>query len=402
MKLIERYIFRRGFLATLVTVSSLTGVVWIVQALRQVDIIATKGQTIVAYLMMTTLAVPALMQAIVPLALMIGAVYTINTLNTNSELVVINASGASNWVMSKPLLVLAMLVSLFAGYVAHFVSPMTLVSIKEKSSEIAADLVTVIVREGEFNEIEDGLVFHIERRGDGGILRGIVISDDRDETKSILFTADKGIITRLGGSPFLLLQDGEIHQKNLLDGSVSIIRYQSYAFDLSTFSGKSREEVLRPKERSTWDLLNPNPNDKFYQEKPSLYTARIHERFSEMLWPFAYVLVILAFSGQARSTRQGHAGALWTAITILICLRGGGFYAVSATKSNENGYVLLYLFPMLAILFGSYFVATNRALELPKRVQDRIDLNNAWLVEQFQALNQLYLDFRRKIAGVRS
>ena len=126
MKLIERYIFKRAGVATLVTLGSLAGVVWIIQALKELDVFTTKGQTIMAYLALTTLAVPMLVLAVIPIALLLGAIFTVNTLNQNSELVVINASGASAMVIAKPLLVLALLCSLFTGLMGHFISPLSL------------------------------------------------------------------------------------------------------------------------------------------------------------------------------------------------------------------------------------------------------------------------------------
>jgi lipopolysaccharide export system permease protein len=48
MKLIERYIFQRAGIAVLVTLSSLVGVVWIIQALKELDVFTTKGQTVVS------------------------------------------------------------------------------------------------------------------------------------------------------------------------------------------------------------------------------------------------------------------------------------------------------------------------------------------------------------------
>ena len=92
--LIERYIFRRAMLATLLTLGSLAGVVWIVQALRRLDVVTSKGGAILAYLQLTTFAVPMLILAIIPIALFVATIFVINSLNSNSELVVINASGA--------------------------------------------------------------------------------------------------------------------------------------------------------------------------------------------------------------------------------------------------------------------------------------------------------------------
>ena len=73
----------------------LTGVVWVTQALRQIDLITSKGQTILLFLMMTGLALPSLVAIIAPVALFAGILYTLNKLNGDSELVVMAASGVS-------------------------------------------------------------------------------------------------------------------------------------------------------------------------------------------------------------------------------------------------------------------------------------------------------------------
>ena len=55
---------------------------------------------------MTMLALPALVMIIGPVALFIACLYTLNRINADSELVVVNAAGASPWVVYKPFVVL--------------------------------------------------------------------------------------------------------------------------------------------------------------------------------------------------------------------------------------------------------------------------------------------------------
>ena len=66
--LIERYIFGRAIFATMITLGSLAGVVWIVQALRKLDVITTKGAAVFLYLKLTSLAIPMLILAVIPIA----------------------------------------------------------------------------------------------------------------------------------------------------------------------------------------------------------------------------------------------------------------------------------------------------------------------------------------------
>lgn len=343
-----------------------------------------------------------LIMAVIPIALLVAVVHTVNALNTSSELVVINASGASNKVVAKPFLVLALICSLVAGTVGHFVSPMSLVALKRFSTEMKADLVSVILREGDFNEIEKDLTFHVAKRGDAGLLSGILISDDREKNTSIIYSATNGIVTRVEGSAFLLLSDGEIQQKNLETGAVTAIDYQSYAFDLSSLAGKTKAIKLRPKERTTPGLLSPDPNDKYFQESPGRYRSQIHERFSEMLWPFAYVLIVLAFAGQARSSRQSYGASIGSAMIMVMSARGFAFSAVSASKTDPSAVFWIYFLPISIISFSLWFVLRNKPVALPKHTQAKLDEFQIRMLAWVELIQVQYIAMRRRRAGLQT
>jgi lipopolysaccharide export system permease protein len=399
MNLIERYIFWRAGIAATITLGSLVGVVWIIQALKELDVITTQGQTIFTYLALTTLVIPMLVLAVIPIALLLATIFTVNSLNANSELVVVNASGASSWIMAKPLLILALLCSLITGMVGHFISPWSLTALKIFATEMRADLVQVIVREGTFNTIEEGVVFHVAKREAGGILSGILISDEREPGRSIIFTAERGFVRRGDDGAVLMLREGEIQQRNADEKRVTIIRYDSYLFDLSTFAAKISLGKIRPKERTTPELFNPDPDDPYYKHRPGLFRSQIHERFSEMLWPFAYVLLMLAFAGHARSNRQSHGSAIGAAMVIITLLRGLGFSAVSSTKGDEAVVWLVYALPLAGILLGAYLVFANRPVMLPRGMQTRVDNWGLAVSRRTDEFASRYLQWRRRIAG---
>lgn len=404
MSLIERYIFKKATSATLIILCSLAGVVWIIQALKGIDIINSNGQTIFAYLSLTTLAVPNLLVAIIPVALLLSTISTINAMNSNTELVVVTASGCSNWTIAKPLIILAFLCSMFAGLVGHVVSPLSLIKLKSYVTEMRADLVSILIQEGSFNKIGSGLTFHISERKAGGILSGILISDERDKDTAIIYTAREGVLLSTDLGSFLKLKDGEIQQINRKDDSVTLINYQSYIFDLSSFSGGSEKKKaeLKTKERTTLELLNPDPNDPVYKRTPGAYTSEIHERFSEMLWPFAYVLMILAFAGQARSNRQSFSSSITAAALSVVVARGSGFSAISSLKTDPNAIYIVYALPLGCILFGAWFVITNRPAALPKSMLDPIEKFNQATIKKINELYSQYKVLRRRLAGIKT
>ena len=62
------YIFRTTFGAFLVVLVSLTAVIWVTQALRDLDIVTNQGQTILVFIGITGLIIPLLILVIAPIA----------------------------------------------------------------------------------------------------------------------------------------------------------------------------------------------------------------------------------------------------------------------------------------------------------------------------------------------
>ena len=93
MTLLFRYIFRIAATAFVMTLAVLTAVIWLSQALREFDLMTAKGQSVLIFLMITGLSIPALIAIITPVALFIATLYELNRLNGDSELVVMGASG---------------------------------------------------------------------------------------------------------------------------------------------------------------------------------------------------------------------------------------------------------------------------------------------------------------------
>ena len=65
---IGRYIFRTTFGAFLVICTSVTALMWITQALRDIDLMTNQGQSIFVFVGITSLIIPLLIQIIAPIA----------------------------------------------------------------------------------------------------------------------------------------------------------------------------------------------------------------------------------------------------------------------------------------------------------------------------------------------
>src|ERR1041384_2639535 len=180
MGALDRYIFRTTFGAFLLVLISLTAVIWLPHALREIDLMTSQRQTILTFIGITGLLVPMLVLVIAPLALVVAVGHTLNRLNTDSEIVVMNASGMSPWRIFRPFLTTTLVVSLLVLGVSAYVAPAGLRLLRDWATKVKADFVVNIVQPGRFINIERGLTLHIRERRPDGQLLGIFIDDRRD------------------------------------------------------------------------------------------------------------------------------------------------------------------------------------------------------------------------------
>jgi lipopolysaccharide export system permease protein len=366
MRLIERYVFRRMLGAFLLSLGGLAGTVWLSQALRELDLITSKGQNFITFFRVSGLIFPGLLLIVTPVAILIASIYTLNQLNADSELVVINASGASQARLLKPAFSLGLIGAIMMGAMSLYLVPQSLQSFRGLLTGINADLITNLIHEGSFMQLSKGLVFHVRDRHPDGTLEGIFIQDERQADQSSVYIANRGVVLRNPLGTFLIMQNGTIQQRSATDNSMSIIEFQSYAFDLSTFGSHGALPTLRAQERDTAYLMAPDPNDTEFQKRPGSFAAELADRLSMPLYAFLFALLPVAALGQAQTTRQGRGLVMLGTILVGTGVRTGGFMLASLTQANVALAPTLYLWPLafialaLIAVYGSFrFGASN-------------------------------------------
>ncbi len=235
------YIFRTTFGAFLLILFSLTTVIWLTHALRDIDLMTDQGQTILVFIGITGLIIPQLILIIAPIALMIAIAHSLNKLANDSEIIVMNAAGMSPWRLFRAFLTAALVVSAIVAVIGAYVSPKCIRDLRRWAAEVRADLVTNIVQPGRFTTIERGLTFHIRERQANGLLLGIFVDDLRDPNERATFLAEQGQIVKSDKGTFLVLQDGSVQRHPTAQRDPTIVNFDRYAFDLSHFAGGATE-----------------------------------------------------------------------------------------------------------------------------------------------------------------
>ncbi|PBB28449.1 MULTISPECIES: LPS export ABC transporter permease LptF [unclassified Mesorhizobium] len=364
MKVVERYIMRRTFVVFLAALVWTLAIVWTTQVLAKIDLVTDSGQSSLTFFEVAALILPSIVPIVVPFALVVAVAQTLSVMNSDSELAVVNAAGASRWTIVRPIMLLALAASVFSFAVDNGIDPYARQKNRALVAQSRADLLSLIIQEGTFRKIEDGLFLQIGERLPDNRLGGIFVADSREEGVNLVYYAKTGSVVERGGEKVLMMNDGVIHRKTLT-GDLSVIRFTSYAFDMSAFMAAASEVTLMPKDQTTQYLLNPSPNDKNFQQTPQQYRAEIDQRFSEWLYSMVFALIALAVAGDARSHREARVNPLITAITISLFVRWLGFFAASKADEVPEYAYMVYGVPIVASAVAIWFIVSNRTMELP-------------------------------------
>jgi lipopolysaccharide export system permease protein len=348
---------------------ALVSVIWVVQGLRSMNLVTARGQTIIVFFEITSLALPFLAVVIAPVALLIGAIFMLNGLNADSELVVISAAGGSRMKVVKPVLAASLIVTVVMLAFTSVLAPVAQHKLREETAKINVDLIANIVRPGRFTEIEKGLTFHIRDRGGDGTLVGLMIDDQRDKDVGFTYIADRANVVVVPGKTLLVMHDGNLQRISKADGALSLIDFEAYAFDLSELSAQDAKPVFRPSERSTWELLSADGSSDEGRKNADKYRAELVDRFSQPLLALAFGVIALLMLGDARTTRQGRGLAVLGTLLLAVIVRALHFAASSASVGNAMATPLAFLVPIVVITLGLLLIVTDRSLSLPAPIE---------------------------------
>ena len=373
---IGRYIFRTTLGAFLLVLVSVTTLMWITQALRDIDLMTNEGQGVLTFVGLTALIIPLLVMIIAPIAFMVAMAYVLNKLATDSELIVMNAAGMSPWQLFRPFLAVAVVVALLVVGIAAYLSPRCLRELNQWVNDIRSDFVTRIVQPGRFVQLASGaLTLLIRERLPSGQLLGIFIDDQRDPKERVTFLAEQGDIITRDSRTYLLLADGSVQRQQTGDRDPSIVLFDRYAFDLSKLSSAGTPagtQKYGSRERYLWELYGQSPDDPTLNDRPEQMRAELNDRIVAPLYPIVIAVLTFAYLGAPRTTRQGRALSLVSAIAAVVVLRGSGFVGILAGTRVPAALVVPYATLIAALAFGYWGISRGVIIEPPAFIVDAI------------------------------
>ena len=321
MKEITRYVLLQLIEVTLFITLALTGVVWLSQSLRFVDLIINRGLSFFTFVYLTFLLLPSFLAVLLPVALFCAVAYTYHRLTVDSEIVVLRAAGLSNMALIKPALIMAGLMVALCYMITLYLQPAGFREFKDRQYVIRADFSRILLQEGSFNNLGDGLTVYIRERLANGEVLGILVHDNRNREAPVTMMAERGVLLKSPDGPYLSLFKGNRQVMNKDRGKLSLLYFDRHNVALSDLINAKGPRWREPRERYLDELFR-EPQDNNEIAYVNELRAEGHSRLVSPLYNLVMTLIALAALLGGEFNRRGRAARMIFAGIIAVVFQG--------------------------------------------------------------------------------
>lgn len=365
LKSLSHYLLLQALGPFIVASIVLTGIIWLTQALRMLDVLITQGQTLPTFFELTALALPSTLVIVLPISLFCAMLYTLHKLISDSEIVVMFSAGISRPAIASPFMAIALGTSFLILIFSIYVAPAGLRELKSRLYEIRSDVATAMIREGTFTNPAQGLTVYVRERSSDGTTNGILVHDSRNPKEPITYMAETGSLVDGPNGPLLVMFNGNIQRvsregsKDM--GAATLLYFDKYTYDLSQYIDSEPNFTYEGRERYFSELIDPARDDTYGWTNRQKLLADAHERLVEGVYPTMLTLIALAALLPAPFNRRGYASRMAFAAILALVIRILGFILANGAATSSYLIPTMYALPLavcgicIAILAGVRF-----------------------------------------------
>jgi len=349
----------------LVITMSLTAIVWLTQSLRFIDLIVNKGLSIATFLYLSSLIIPSLLMVILPFALFCSIIYVYVKLINDTELVVFQISGLSQFRLACPAIFVASIVMMIGYLLSLYILPLSYGKFKDQQAFIRDNYASVLLQEGVFSTPIKGLTVYVDERTRSGDLKGIFVHDSRNKEKPVTMMAAEGKLVQSRSGPRFHLIKGNRQEIDDEHGNMAILYFDSYTVDLSVYAEDVSDRWRAPEERYVHELLNVEGVPDYLKGR---FKAEGHHRVVWPLYSLALALIGLVVLLSGQFNRRGQ----WKRVILAVGLAAVVVVIDLVLKSlvvKYPGLTVLMYFNALAVSgLCVYFLISGAHMKMLSRL----------------------------------
>ena len=322
----------------------LVAIFWINRAVVLFDRLIGDGQTALVFLEFTVLGLPKLITTVFPIAAFAGSVYVINRMTSESELIVMQATGSGPWRLARPLLVYGICVAVMLSILTHFLVPMAKGQLSQRETEISQNVSARLLTEGEFLHPTSKVTFYTRLVGADGVLRDVFLSDRRNPEEGIIYSASEAYLVNNGDGTTLIMVDGLAQRLSNETKQLSTAKFRDFSFDISALvrnqarENLSIDSMVTPRLLARWGDLGGSG-----LISQGAITEEFHSRFAAPLFCIVAAMIGYATLILGGFSRFGVWREIVIAFGLLIAIDGIDGSLVDIVLRDASRWPLVYL-----------------------------------------------------------
>ncbi|WP_322892952.1 MULTISPECIES: LptF/LptG family permease [unclassified Yoonia] len=331
-------------------------VYWINRAVLLFDQLIADGQSAGVFLEFTALSLPGVIRIALPLAAFAASIYVTNRMTSESELIVVQATGFSLFRLARPVLYFGLIVGLLMSLLMHVLVPASSTQLALREAEIARNITARLLTPGTFIEPVPGITLYIRDVTPGGELADLFLSDTRSLEENVTYTATRAFLVRDADQTQLVMIDGMVQTLRLADQRLFTTRFTDFSYNIGELIAAASPGGRRASHLSTWDLLNPTPDLVAETGTPAArMIADGHDRFSQSLLGTVAALIGFATLMVGGYSRFGVWRQIVAAICLIVVIKALETAGLNAARADAQLWFLTYL-PSLGGLVIVWFL----------------------------------------------
>ncbi len=331
----------------------LVAIYWINRAVGLFDQLVGDGQSALVFLEFSMLTLPNVIRLVLPISAFAGTVYVINRLMSESELVVMQATGFSAFRLARPVLVFGLLVAVMMLILMHVLVPASRATLALRTAEISQNVTARFLNDGQFMHPAKGVTLYIREITPNGELRDLLLMDDRSDRDRLTYTASRALLVRGDTGPKLVMLDGMIQTLTRADTRLAVTQFSDFTYDIGGMISGAAQIGRGLEELSTAALLHPT--DALLAETGQTRAAFLfegHSRFSQPLLATAAAMIGFSALLLGAFSRFGLWRQIIFAIGLLIFVQLINTAATSVGLRNDKAWPLAYAAPALGLILS--------------------------------------------------
>lgn len=353
----SRYLARQILLTTVLITSVFAAIAILWSALPLLSNLSS-GMGLNVFLWLIVLAMPRLLPVLIPLALCLALIFAYYRAQQDSELVVMRATGLSDWALARPALLVGLLLTVANGVMTFYLAPEAFRSFKETQFLQRHDLAALAIQPGRFRSLRSGTIFYVRERSGENALRGILFFDERDPKKTQTWMAEYGALTSTEEGPRLVLRNGNVQEVDRKTGRANILYFEHYTLDLSKFARKLSDRGRESEELSMAELFGADPAE-VGQKRVNSYRAAAHYRIATALFVVVITMITVTTMLVGPFNRRGQIWRVAVAFGLCAVILLTAFLMRSVVTRTPEVTPILYLLVLLPSLMGAGLIWQN-------------------------------------------